>query len=546
MTDEWPPPASYGAASPPPAPRPNANMGRYVLVGGLAVVIAALVGVGAYFLLGDGTDDGNAVALAAVDAPIPAPVFEPAGSEGADPFFPIAVQLAGFEKDTGIAPSVDDVATGLYGGTAENTCDPQRLIDFLLANPTKGAAWAQVQGIEFDDIAEYISSLEVRVLAAPATVINHGFDEATGAATAIESEFETGTAVLVDADGAIRTRCYCGNPVTPKPPDYRPPRCLAAPTVYAEPAGDQARTGVELDVVLTGRITENGEWTEVRWGSDAAQSGWTPTDNVLPTLCPVTGPILVPGGTATVVAPTPDSTPTSEPTASPTVTAGSPTATPAPTPAATATPRPTAAATATATPAATATASPTPTATATPTATPTPNPQPLQISCRISKSEVGVGEQTEFTAFHVPDSIVVAYAFDHGDGTIDNRNPSFAFYENPGSYDVYALATVGDETDVRQVFCGTVEVYAGPDTVQIFCNISATRVPVGGQTIFTASSDPAVLSIDYEFDHGDGYRESANPSYATYAEPGSYPVTLHYTYRGSLGSLACGTVTVTG
>lgn len=523
MTDEWPPPADYGGT---PAagngPSADSDLMGYAMVAALVALIAGLGAAGWFFFIAGDDDTEVAVALSAVEAPIAPPVFEPAGSAGDDPFFPIAVQLAGFEQETGEMPTEEQIATGLFGGTAENTCDPQRLIDFLLANPAKGAAWAEVQQITFAEIPEYIESLDVRVLAAETTVLNHGYDEDAGAAYEIESRLEAGTAVLVDADGIIRTRCYCGNPVKPKPVGHRPPRCLLVPAqVYAAPAAGDELSGVPNQVSLSGRVTEDNAWTEISWGDAETQTGWTPTDNIGRTLCSVPPPpaatvaaLITP--TAAQQTPTPDTTPSPS---------AAPTATTAPTTAPTATPGPTA------------------TRTPTPTATAPVLPQPLQISCSIAKRQLIVGEQTELSAVHVPDSVSIDYAFDHGDGTIDPRNPSFAFFEAPGSYDVYVLAT--NENLDRREFCGTITVTGGgPDTVQFFCSISDTRIGVGGQTTFTASSDPGELPVTYVFDHGDGYREQANPSFATYTEPGTYPVTLEYTYLGSTGTLACGTVTV--
>lgn len=108
--------------------------------------------------------------------------------------------------------------SGLYGGTLNNaTCDRQAMIEFLLANPDKGAAWAEVQGISRNDVAAYISGLTPVFLRSDTSVTNHGFSE--GQATTLHSVLQAGTAVLVDKYGVPRARCYCGNPLTPpKPP----------------------------------------------------------------------------------------------------------------------------------------------------------------------------------------------------------------------------------------------------------------------------------------------------------------------------------------
>ena len=72
----------------------------------------------------------------------------------------------------------------------------------------------------------------------------------------------------VDSNGDIRTRCYCGNPIKPKPPEHMPPRCLVYGTfVYIEPAGTTKREGAARDVLLTGQqanVTDGGTWAIAR------------------------------------------------------------------------------------------------------------------------------------------------------------------------------------------------------------------------------------------------------------------------------------------
>ena len=47
-----------------------------------------------------------------------------------------------------------------------------------------------------------------------------------------------------------------------------------------------------------------------------------------------------------------------------------------------------------------------------------------------------VGEALTFTALQMPADVDVDYVFDHGDGTLDPRAVSHAFYEAPGLYTV--------------------------------------------------------------------------------------------------------------
>ena len=105
-------------------------------------------------------------------------------------------------------------ARGLYGGTKDqSTCDKQGMIDFLNQNPSKKAAWAQVQGISTSDVPAYIDSLASVVLRDDTRVTNHGYKN--GKPTSFHAILQAGTAVLVDNRGVPRARCACGNPLTP-------------------------------------------------------------------------------------------------------------------------------------------------------------------------------------------------------------------------------------------------------------------------------------------------------------------------------------------
>jgi hypothetical protein len=115
----------------------------------------------------------------------------------------------------------------LYGGTGElSECSKRQLTEFLQANPEKAEAWAGVQGITVDEIPAFIESLLVAKLTKNTRVTNHGFKD--GKAYPIQSVLEPGTAVLVDADGGLRVRCKCGNPL-------KPPVQVDDPTYVGEP-----------------------------------------------------------------------------------------------------------------------------------------------------------------------------------------------------------------------------------------------------------------------------------------------------------------------
>lgn len=152
--------------------------------------------------------------------------LESATSTGANPFTDsTATRGSGKSQTTTGAPTkstegqtvvgtVDGSTAGLYGGTLnEASCDREKQITFLQANPDKAAAFASVLGIGADQIPTYLRGLTPVVLRHDTRVTNHGFVDRT--ATSLQSVLQAGTAVLVDKHGIPRVRCMCGNPLTP-------------------------------------------------------------------------------------------------------------------------------------------------------------------------------------------------------------------------------------------------------------------------------------------------------------------------------------------
>lgn len=192
------------------------GIARIALVAG--VLAAIVVGALAFVVVGgDDGDDSDDASDAASQL-----FFEPAASEGPDPFTPSvadpdgAVVPSGDVATTAIAAAEDARVAGdtpgLYGGTGRNdACDVEALIRFLADDEEKGRAWAEVQGIEFEDLADYLRGLTPVVLTHATRVTNHGFSG--GEATSRQSVLEAGTAVLVDELGVPRARCACGNPL---------------------------------------------------------------------------------------------------------------------------------------------------------------------------------------------------------------------------------------------------------------------------------------------------------------------------------------------
>ena len=68
------------------------------------------------------------------------------------------------------------------------------------------------------DIGPFLDTLTALTLRTDTAVTNHGFRN--GVADSFPSVLQAGTAVLVDAEGLPRVRCFCGNPLqTPVPLD---------------------------------------------------------------------------------------------------------------------------------------------------------------------------------------------------------------------------------------------------------------------------------------------------------------------------------------
>lgn len=114
---------------------------------------------------------------------------------------------------------------GLYGGTMNNAeCDRDKMIAFLSSHPAQAGAFAEALNsdpslywsgghpLAAGDIPTYLRELTPTVLRLDTRVTNHGFDGTHP--TTLQSVFQAGTAVFVDAHGTPRARCYCGNPLT--------------------------------------------------------------------------------------------------------------------------------------------------------------------------------------------------------------------------------------------------------------------------------------------------------------------------------------------
>lgn len=179
--------------------------------GVIGLLVAAIIG-GYMVLLDPGTVAADDIHTEPIQTP---------GTNG-NPFMPpVGDDRPGVASPPRSSGTFAGNTSGLYGGTLNDaTCDRQAMITFLQAHPDKGAAWAEVQGVNQDDLPSYISSLTPVFLRSDTAVTNHGFSD--GRATILHSVLQAGTAVLVDKYGFPRARCYCGNPLTPpNPPSTR-------------------------------------------------------------------------------------------------------------------------------------------------------------------------------------------------------------------------------------------------------------------------------------------------------------------------------------
>ncbi|MGW0841599.1 DUF6777 domain-containing protein [Streptomyces sp. NPDC002787] len=171
--------------------------------------------------------------------------LQAAGKTGPDPFTESTATDSSTPPETpaatpsrsepaNVTRAVDGSAPGLYGGTRNvASCDVEKQIKVLQANPAKNEAFASVAGVKSSDVPAHLRSLTPVQLRMDTRVTNHGYRD--GAATSYQAVLQAGTAVLVDDRGVPRVRCACGNPLkppvalktTPEPkgdswPSYRP------------------------------------------------------------------------------------------------------------------------------------------------------------------------------------------------------------------------------------------------------------------------------------------------------------------------------------
>ncbi|MFM8564134.1 MAG: DUF6777 domain-containing protein [Acidimicrobiia bacterium] len=239
------------------------------VVGGMLLISAACSG--GEKSTDESSDSGPARAL-----------FQPPGVVGPDSFAP-SFDLATYEvteEDETLSGTVDSSTPGLYrgrtyGGTGTNICDVEKMIEFLTYYEDRGRAWAEVQGIDFENLAEYMRALTPVFVTQDINVRMYGFKN--GAAYGYDAIIGAGTALLIDDQGIPRARCACGHPLLPPTPEETPTTEPASTTV-------PGITTTETEPVCP-ELTIAGEWSDyvttegITWRYVAAIGQWMNVDD---------------------------------------------------------------------------------------------------------------------------------------------------------------------------------------------------------------------------------------------------------------------------
>lgn len=218
MTQQFPgnQPAGGHYPSGPSVHQPQRKRSKAPLVFAMTAVLVVMLAIVAVFAIASRTDAAAAseVFLQSSTEVGPDPFTPPVATTPARPGTTSTTRFATPPASPGSQRTYNGNQPGLYGGTRDiGSCDPEKMLDFLDANPDKKAAWAGVQGIPTSEVRTYVSTLTSVVLRTDTYVTNHGF--VNGQATTISTVLEAGTAVMVDKYGVPRVKCFCGNPLTP-------------------------------------------------------------------------------------------------------------------------------------------------------------------------------------------------------------------------------------------------------------------------------------------------------------------------------------------
>lgn len=299
---------------------------RNIVVGIIVLLIGIAAGAFASTLVSD-DDTGQAAGEI---------ILAPAGEVGADPFSsdpmapapdPKLAQAATPISTPITAPAVQALTgasggtPGLYGGTKDKaSCDAQKMVDFLAANPDKAAAWVDAlnadPAVALPDgskltvatIPQYVASLTPLVLRDDTRVTNHGFKN--GKANPLQSVLQKGSAVLVDNKGVPRAKCFCGNPLVP------PVASKVAPTYVGSTWPDFNPAKITV-IVQNKTVINNFTVTDLATGNPfvlKAGSTITPPKGTTTTTTSAAASSTTTGATTTATTAPPATTTTAAPT----------------------------------------------------------------------------------------------------------------------------------------------------------------------------------------------------------------------------------------
>jgi hypothetical protein len=198
---------------------------------------------------------------------------------------------------------------GLYGGTVNNAgIDRDKMITFLGANPAQAGAfvealntdptvyWSGAHPLTASDIPSYLRELTPALLRLDTRVTNHGFDGTHP--TTLQSVFQAGTAVLVDAHGVPRAR-WNGNPLTA-------PTALAGAAKPVGTAWPGYHPGALAEVQPSTATITNFVLVDVVTGQPFNRPAGTTGTNDTAHSQPIAPPQSAPATTTTGQAPQPD------------------------------------------------------------------------------------------------------------------------------------------------------------------------------------------------------------------------------------------------
>jgi hypothetical protein len=187
----------------------------------IASIVVLVIGAGACHSKSTG---GELVLTGAADPGANAFMPPAASPPPTDTQPPPTLQPHGDDTTVATLPLPGD-RDGLYGGTDNNAgVDRDQMINFLGANPTQASAfvdalntdpalyWSGGRRLAVADIPTYLRELTPALLRLDTRITNHGFDGTHP--TTLQSVFQAGTAVLVDAHGVPRARPLSGSPLT--------------------------------------------------------------------------------------------------------------------------------------------------------------------------------------------------------------------------------------------------------------------------------------------------------------------------------------------